>query len=386
MIRIVQIGSYPQSSACIRGGVEASVYGLSQEQGKDAEVHVFDIPRIGGKCEVVRDRSVTVHRYCNEGKRQVSTARMVVRIVEEICMLHPDVCHIHGTSLFAWLMYRKLKKKNVKLVVTIHGLVLVEKRILLKKKFSFKRLVQCLYQGMVEKKFLSQLSMAIMDTEYVQKKVEQYPILRKPKMYVIPQGINERFFTMNCSEHSAVFLSVGAFGERKGHLMTIDAFERIRRVGVEAQLAIAGTVADQTYYEAMKHAVAQSEFRSDIILYADLQDVELNALYESAHIFVLHSEEESQGIVLAEAMAVGLPVVSTKVGGIPNVVEDGVTGILSDYGDVSAFEESMKRLMTDATLWSEMSQASRKSAESYHWATIAMNVMQVYDVTVKMQP
>lgn len=380
MNRIVQIGSYPQSSTCIRGGVEASVYGLSQEQGRNLEVHVFDIPRIGGKDEVVRDGAVTIHRFCNKGRRQVAAIRLVESMVKEIFLLHPDVCHIHGTSLFAWLMYRKLEKQHVKLIVTIHGLVLVEKQLLLKKRFSFKRLVQWSYQGMVEKRFLSHLPVAIVDTEYVKKKVEDYPIRRNPQMFVIPQGVNESFFSMNCSEHSITFLSVGAFGERKGHLKTIEAFEQIRRTGVKAQLAIAGTVSDQSYFEAMKNAVACSEYQSDIMLYADLKDVELNALYESAHVFVLHSEEESQGIVLAEAMAVGLPAISTKVGGIPNVVEDGVTGLLSDYGDISAFGENMKRLMTNTELWSKMSEASRKNAETYHWSTIAMNVMRVYDI------
>ena len=48
-MRIVQIGAYPVSSDCIGGGVEASVYGLAQEQSLAHEVHVFDVPRIGGR-------------------------------------------------------------------------------------------------------------------------------------------------------------------------------------------------------------------------------------------------------------------------------------------------------------------------------------------------
>ena len=99
MMRVVQIGPYPESSDHVRGGVEASVIGLSQEQGKCAEVHVFDIPRIGGKKDVERDGLVTVHRFRNAGKRQISMSRLVKDVIKEICNLHPDVCHIHGTNL-----------------------------------------------------------------------------------------------------------------------------------------------------------------------------------------------------------------------------------------------------------------------------------------------
>lgn len=50
-------------------------------------------------------------------------------------------------------------------------------------------------------------------------------------------------------------------------------------------------------------------------------------------IYALRSQEESQGIALVEGMAAGLPVVSTRVGGILYVINDGIMGLLSDYGD-----------------------------------------------------
>ena len=54
MFRVAQIGPYPQSVDCIKGGVEASVYGLAQEQGKSMDVHVFDLPRMEMKDAVVQ--------------------------------------------------------------------------------------------------------------------------------------------------------------------------------------------------------------------------------------------------------------------------------------------------------------------------------------------
>ena len=182
---MVQIGAYPESPDLIKGGVEASVYGLSQQQSQTMEVHVFDVPRIGGPSRVERDGEVTVHRFGNEGKRQVMSASRVEAMAKEIVELKPDVCHIHGTNLFSWLMYRKLRRKHQLTAVTVHGLARVEKRNLLQKRFTLKRLLQYLLQGTVEKSFLSNLPEVIVDTEYVKERIAQYPIRKKPGMRVM---------------------------------------------------------------------------------------------------------------------------------------------------------------------------------------------------------
>ena len=248
----------------------------------------------------------------------------------------------------------------------------------MKKGLTLKRIAQYLYQGRVEKRFLSQLPDAIVDTEYVKDMVNNYPIGKKPNMVVIPQGIDEVYFSLNCSIDSRAFLSVGAITERKGHLLTLRAFEQLRRTGTDARLVIAGTVASQSYLNQLQDAIQKSEYRKDITLYMDLSNQELWTLYKQAHIFVLHSEEESQGIVFAEAMATGLPIVSTKVGGVPYVVEHDKNGLLSDYGNVEIFAEHMLCLMNDMEKWQSMSETSRRASQKYHWVVIGERVLRLY--------
>ena len=84
MMRIVQIGSFPESSNCIRGGVEASVFGLAKEQSKENEVHVFDVPRIGGSYGVEMVEGITVHRFCNSGRKQFAAGRQMTSVSKEI--------------------------------------------------------------------------------------------------------------------------------------------------------------------------------------------------------------------------------------------------------------------------------------------------------------
>lgn len=377
-MRIVQIGSYPVASDRIHGGVEASVYGLAQEQSKTNEVHVFDCPRIGGDNKIEGDGEVQVHRYRNDGSRQYQTSRLVKRITEEICALNPDVCHVHGTNLFSWCMYRSLIRKNQKVLVTIHGLVCVEKKLMLKKGVTLKRVLQFFYQGNVEKRFLAHLPMAIVDTEYVKEKVNEYPIRRKPKMYVIPQGINESFFSINCSADSNVVLSVGAIGQRKGHLLTVKAFEKVREKGSEAKLIIVGSVADTAYLHQLQKAIDESVYSKDISLRTDLSDGDLKDMYRTAHLFALYTEEESQGIVFAEAMASAMPVVSTKVGGVPFVVQDGTVGLLSNYGDVESYADHIGLLLKDEGLWRSYSSSAKQISNRYHWSVICKTIDALY--------
>jgi glycosyltransferase involved in cell wall biosynthesis len=375
---IIQIGPFPQSISSIRGGVEASVFGLAKAQSTSYEVHVFDIPRIGGNRAIENIEGVTVHRFCNQGGRQYTAGRQVDLITKEIQALQPEICHIHGTGLFSWLMYRKLVKLRLPVVVTVHGLVWVEKRNALKKGFSAKKLFQYLYQGCVEKHFLSRLPMAIVDTEYVKDRINQYRIRKKPIMHVIPQGIDESFFSLKCSKDSQMVLSVGAIGERKGHLHTLKAFELLESKGIDAQLVIVGAIADNGYLERLKNAIAKSKYGGQISLLTNVSDETLKRLYEKAHLFVLHSEEESQGIVFAEAMATGLPIVSTQVGGVPFVVRHGENGLLSAFGEIELFAEHIQSMITDAILWQTMSDASLKLAEAYHWHVISEKIITLY--------
>ena len=77
-------------------------------------------------------------------------------------------------------------------------------------------------------------------------------------------------------------------------------------------------------------------------------------------------------------MAVGLPVVATCVGGVPYVVEDKVTGLLSNYKDVSAFAENMLILLRDAARQQSMATAAKKEAQGYDWREIAKQIERLY--------
>ena len=91
------------------------------------------------------------------------------------------------------------------------------------------------------------------------------------------------------------------------------------------------------------------------------------AVFRGASAFVLPSEWEAFGLVLLEAMASGVPIVATNVGGVPEVLDGGKVGWLVPYGDSHALSDGIARILTDRTLAEEMRSAGRSRVTQYTW-------------------
>ena len=378
-MNIVQIGSYPISADCIHGGVEASVFGLVQELAKNHTVDVFDIPRLNEKDRVERYGNLTIHRYANPGTHNKDAVMRLKEMVRDIVALHPDVCHVHGTGAISKEMYFAIRHQGIPTMVTVHGLLREEKKQALRRHFTLKHLYQYIIQTRDERTMLNAVPRAIVDTAYVEDMLQHYGLKHVPEMHVIPQGIDEVFYGIQCNPKSNVILCVGAIAPRKGHIYTVEMFERLRAKGIDAKLRIIGSLADKAYYELLQQKIAASPYASDISLEANLPREELLKAYADAKLFVLHSREESQGIVFAEAMAAGLPVVATKIGGIPYVVADGKSGLLCPYADVDAMTDMVAKLLTDESLWQRYSDAAKEIAKNYSWTDIANRIVELYN-------
>jgi glycosyltransferase involved in cell wall biosynthesis len=99
---------------------------------------------------------------------------------------------------------------------------------------------------------------------------------------------------------------------------------------------------------------------ADRVDFAGLVDFpELADLYKSCEVFVLPSNQEGFGVVFLEAMAAGKPVIAARAGAVPEVVVDGQTGVLVDYGDETALEDAIARLLADSDLRQRLGSAGR---------------------------
>ncbi len=157
-----------------------------------------------------------------------------------------------------------------------------------------------------------------------------------------------------------VLVNVGALVPHKGQKFLVEAMARVRRSVPDAQLVIFGEGELRAALEAQirdlgldKHIVLAG-FRDDVL-----------ALTRSADLFVMSSVTEGLGSTLLDAMAMGRAVVGTRAGGIPEAVEDGVTGVLVPPGNSDALADAIVRLLGDAAARRRMGEAGRARVEAH---------------------
>lgn len=156
---------------------------------------------------------------------------------------------------------------------------------------------------------------------------------------------------------------------RKRIIDLIDAFALLNASEPRARLVVIG---DGPEHAALLQRVATLGLEGRVQLLGALpDDAEVRAWYGRASVFCLPSEQEGFGIVFLEAMASGLPVVSTSAAAIPEVVPDGEAGLLVPPRDPIALAEALLRLLQDPGLRSRLRDAGRVHARRYGWEQVA---------------
>ncbi len=175
-----------------------------------------------------------------------------------------------------------------------------------------------------------------------------------------------KFFERPITENIKI-LSVGRLVEKKGHEYAIKAVAKVVSKHKTIIYQIAG---DGPLKCELESLVTKLGIENYIKFLGNVVDDELLKLYRDSHIFALPSvtagngDQEGIPVVLMEAQATGLPVISTFHSGIPEVVADGKSGYLVPERDVDAMTKKLEYLVVHPEIWSEMGRAGRKFIEA----------------------
>jgi glycosyltransferase involved in cell wall biosynthesis len=155
-------------------------------------------------------------------------------------------------------------------------------------------------------------------------------------------------------------VSAARLEPQKNPLALIEAFAIAAAGDARCRLLMAGS---GTLLESARERAAQMGVASAVSFLGVREDV--SALLNACDVFALASFWEGHPLSVMEAMAAGLPVVATAVGGVPEIVSDGVTGLLVEPGDVEAFANALRLLVRDPERRRQLGEAGRTESARF---------------------
>lgn len=294
--------------------------------------------------------------------------KAVEDVIDEV---KPDLVHIHSIwQITLHLALRAVRKKGVPYVIAPRGTV--EEWALRQKRIK-KRIALLTYQGYDFRHALAFHATANSEAQQIRRLGFSQPIIMSPN------GVNEPKVMPVKNLHSdgyhrALFMS--RIHYKKGLLNLVEAWRRVRPIGWKME--IVGTDYDN-YQQVVERAVRDAGLLEDFIFTGPLQDEEKWTAYRRSDCFVLPTYSENFGIVVAEALFAGTPVITTK--GAPwqeletcrcgYWVDIGVDPLANALSKMFSLTDDMRRAMGE--------NGRRLIQDKYSWQSIAENLKKSYE-------
>src|SRR5881409_1071889 len=368
----------------IIGGISTHVYHLSRalvEKGTPVRVITCDFPN--APAEEIID-GVSVSRVIS-GRVPESNfllwiyhlnSQMISKATELFETERFDLIHAHD-----WVVGRagvELKNQlGLPLISTIHATEIGRGGSL---DGEYRRKVRD-----IERLLVDQSDGIICCSNYMLDHIQHVLGAVKTKIRVIPNGVEASRFNnghqpqlipTGVSEDRKTILYVGRIVREKGIFTLLDAFEKLRKRGKDVSLVLVG---EGPLKEDLAKEVLRRKLNDRVKLAGFVDEKKLVSLYNSSDAFVLPSHFEPFGMVALEAMASRVPVVVSDVGGLSEIVEDGVTGVKVPSSDPHALAEGILRVLDNQELSERLKEnAYRAVQERYRWDLIAEKTLEAY--------
>jgi glycosyltransferase involved in cell wall biosynthesis len=176
--------------------------------------------------------------------------------------------------------------------------------------------------------------------------------------------------------------SAGRLSPEKGFDNLIRAAHDLIRRGFDVELVVAGEGDEQSRLQALSESLGVAS-RVHLLGYV----ADLRSFYEAIDVFALSSLREGLPNVLLEAMAMGVPVVATRIAGIPRLITDGENGLLVEAGSVDQLVNALERVLTDDATGNQFGARGRMTVEGrYNFAGRIRKIRAIYDALLNKSP
>ena len=371
-MRVLFFGPYPLPGQPIMGGVMAVVHALVQGMARRGiEVGVASA-RAGGQDRVLQDGPITLYRL-GIPRLPRSRGHKIIRrkLLQAAQDFQPTLIHAHGTGYYAAAALDGLWPT----ILTAHAVVYEEARRSVQG-WALKNRLAWWYDAWMEKRVLARAQHIIAISPYIRHAFAQYPHLR---WYDIPNPVDDVFFQVQRQPQPGRLLIPARVIPRKGIDVLLQAFQSIARQFPQAQLRIAGeTTSMPDYVQRCQAMVEAAGLSSRVHFLGNLTQAALLEEYALAHIMVLPSRQETAPVTIGEAMATGCPVIATRVGGTPWMVESGGNGLLVPAEDAEALAQALAYTLNHEDDVKRWGQHAREAAQAYRLDAVVDATLQVY--------
>ena len=375
VVRVLLVGPYPIDSAAV-GGLQASftnlVSGLHELPG--VEPHVISFVQGLKRANRRKVGNVPVDYLPGSNRFGFLTRhRRERRSLEEVLgTLSPDVVHAQDTLGFGYTCLKAAR--GIPVVVSVHGIV---REAVKHMPNGLDRLRLKMFGVPVERYCIRHARYLVQPTRYP----ERY-FGREISGRIVDVGnpISDSFFSVDPAPEPGVILYGGGVIPLKRLLDLVEAMPLILAVVPDARLRVAGSELDAAYARRVRGRVHELRLEARVAFLGALSPDEMVDEFRHASILVLPSGQETSPMVIGEAMAAGLPVVATRVGGVQDLVDDGVTGHVVDAGDVASLAARVADVLGEPDKRAAFGAAGRAKADrSFRRRAVATRVAAVYE-------
>jgi len=353
-----------------KGGVEAVsvnlVKGLAQLSDLDIDVVTLDTTI--DKNVISGWDKVVIHRLAAKPGSVVLNAcgnwkQTLQNYLEGI---NPELVHAHDTY---GIMTNGLE---IPKVFTIHGFIYSD-TLLSNTKFAWLRSKVWRF---IETRTWANQPHIISISPYVR---ERLAGIANGVIHDIENPVAEEFFNIRRAERKGTIFSAAVISPRKNTLALVKAFGQIAAEFPWASLRLAGTIVDPEYGSLIEREIQETGLTNRVYLLGNLGTSQIHDELSAASIFALVSLEENSPMGIEEAMAVGIPVLTSNRCGMPYMVQHGISGYLVDPEHADKISARLRKLLSDGTLRDSMGSIGRKIAlYRFHPAIVAKKTHQVY--------
>jgi glycosyltransferase involved in cell wall biosynthesis len=241
-----------------------------------------------------------------------------------------------------------------------------------------------------EEKMLERSKRLIAVSDFTRRELKQYYRVNEAKIRVIHNGVDvDRFEpasgkrkikeALGFNSDDIAILSVGRLYARKGLFTLIESMPAVVRRFPRAKFIISGKGQSNEMKKLVDHATRLG-VNDNIIFTGYFPDSKLPKLYQAADVFAFSTFYENLPFAVLEALSSGLPVVTTNVGGIPEMIDSGKNGFLVQPFNARELSDKILYLLEHPDAASEMAFQARKTIlERFDWRLIVQKVLKVYD-------